>query len=118
MTEKDIRNQKRRIMKFRECAAPPADDHEATVRWLRDREVIKNLYRRYAYGVDSIDFVLVRQPDGRGSPASVEGRLRTWRIGEADSDRTTVSGLWPSDHAGLSVELTIAPGLVSSGPGS
>ena len=39
---------------------PPADDLEATVRWLRDRELIKNLYRRYAYGVDSIDFDLVR----------------------------------------------------------
>lgn len=60
MSEKDIRNEKRRVMKFRECPAPPIDDHEATVRWLRDREVIKNLYRRYAYGVDSIDFDLVR----------------------------------------------------------
>ncbi len=60
MTKQDIRNEKRRIMKFRECPAPPIDDHEGTVRWLRDREVIKNLYRRYAYGVDSIDFDLVR----------------------------------------------------------
>jgi hypothetical protein len=60
MTKKDIRNEKRRIMKFRESAPPPIDDHEATVRWLRDREVIKNLYHRYAYGVDSIDFDLVR----------------------------------------------------------
>ena len=60
MTQEDPRNEKRRIMKFRECAAPPLDDHQATVRWLRDREVIKNLYRRYAYGVDSIDFDLVR----------------------------------------------------------
>ena len=60
MSDKDIRNEKRRVMKFRECPAPPADDHVATVRWLRDREVIKNLYRRYAFGVDSIDFDLVR----------------------------------------------------------
>ncbi len=45
MSDKDIRNEKRRVMKFRECPAPPADDHVATVRWLRDREVIKNLYR-------------------------------------------------------------------------
>lgn len=60
MAENDIRNEKRRAMRFRECAAPPIDDHEATIRWLRDREVIKNLYRRYAYGVDSIDFDLVR----------------------------------------------------------
>ncbi len=28
--------------------------------WLRDRELIGNLYRRYAYGVDSINFDLVR----------------------------------------------------------
>ncbi len=56
----DNRNEKRRIMRFRECAPPPADDMEATVRWLRDRELIKNLYRRYAYGVDSINFELVR----------------------------------------------------------
>ena len=60
MSDEDIRNEKRRIMKFRESAPPPLGDHEATVRWLRDREVIKNLYRRYAYGVDSIDFDLVR----------------------------------------------------------
>ena len=60
MADEDIRNEKRRIMKFRECGPPPLDDHEATVRWLRDREVIKNLYRRYAYGVDSIDMDLVR----------------------------------------------------------
>ena len=60
MPEQDVRNEKRRIMKFRECPPPPLVDHAATVRWLRDREVIKNLYRRYAYGVDSIDFDLVR----------------------------------------------------------
>lgn len=54
------KNEKRRIMRFRETAPPPASDTEATVRWLRDRELIKNLYRRYAYGVDSIDFALVR----------------------------------------------------------
>lgn len=60
MTKPDNRNEKRRIMKFRETPIPPRDDYEASVRWLRDREVIKNLYRRYAYGVDSIDFDLVR----------------------------------------------------------
>ena len=56
----DPRNEKRRIMRFRECQPPPIDDLEANVRWLRDRELIKNLYRRYAYGVDSIDMDLVR----------------------------------------------------------
>jgi hypothetical protein len=55
-----VKNEKRRIMRFRETAPPPVADVEANVRWLRDRELIKNLYRRYAYGVDSIDFELVR----------------------------------------------------------
>jgi ketosteroid isomerase-like protein len=54
------KNEKRRIMKYRETPLPPADDLAANVRWLRDREIVKNLYRRYAYGVDSIDFELVR----------------------------------------------------------
>ncbi|MCR9093106.1 MAG: nuclear transport factor 2 family protein [bacterium] len=60
MSAKDGRNEKRRLMTFRESPSPPARDLEATVRWLQDREVIKNLYRGYAYGVDSIDFDLVR----------------------------------------------------------
>lgn len=60
MSSRPARNEKRRIMQFRESAAPPAADLEATVRWLRDREQIKSLYGRYAFGVDSIDFELVR----------------------------------------------------------
>ena len=59
MTAPLQKNEKRRIMKFRETAPPPLSDLEANVRWLRDRELIKNLYKRYAYGVDSIDFALV-----------------------------------------------------------
>jgi len=47
-------------MHLRESAPPPAADTDATIRWLRDRELIKNLYRRYAFGVDSINFDLVR----------------------------------------------------------
>ena len=53
------RNEMRRIMRFRE-SPPPASDLESTVRSLRDRELIKNRYRHYAFGVDSIDFELVR----------------------------------------------------------
>lgn len=60
MSTEPVRNEKRRIMKYRETPLPAASDVEGTVRWLRDREIIKNLYRRYAYGVDSIDFALVR----------------------------------------------------------
>ena len=53
-------NKKRRVMRFRESPPPAADDLAATVRWLRDRELIKGLYERYAYGVDSRNFDLVR----------------------------------------------------------
>ena len=60
MVAKAVRNEKRSVMNFRESAPPDPSDLEATVRWLRDRELIKNLYRRYAFGVDSIDFDLVR----------------------------------------------------------
>jgi hypothetical protein len=47
-------------MRFRGSAAPPATDAAATLAWLRDRELIKDLYSRYAYGVDSVDLDLVR----------------------------------------------------------
>ena len=60
MSSKQTPNEKRRVMKLRESAPPDPSDLEANVRWLRDREQIKNLYRRYAFGVDSIDFGLVR----------------------------------------------------------
>jgi hypothetical protein len=56
----EARNEKRRAMRFRESAPPPASDEAATLRWLRDRELIRNLYQRYAYGIDSINFELVR----------------------------------------------------------
>ncbi len=46
MTALPERNEKRRIMKYRETPLPSAGDLEASVRWLRDREIIKNLYRR------------------------------------------------------------------------
>jgi len=57
---RNARNEIRRAMQFRASPPPPADDLEATVRWLRDRELITDLYRRYSFGVDSIDFELVR----------------------------------------------------------
>lgn len=53
-------NEKRRVMRFRESPPPSADDLAGTVKWLRDRELIKGLYERYAYGVDSRNFDLVR----------------------------------------------------------
>ena len=70
-------------MSFHESAPPPASDHELTVRWLRDRELIKNLYRRYAFGVDSLDFDLVRSvfhPDcvavGTAESGDLDGYLQ------------------------------------------
>jgi SnoaL-like domain len=39
---------------------PDADDLEANVRWLRDLELIRALPQRYAFGVDTSDFEIVR----------------------------------------------------------
>jgi len=60
MSSKTPRNNKREVMRFRGSAPPAASDTAANVRWLRDRELIKDLYARYAYGVDSVDMDLVR----------------------------------------------------------
>lgn len=45
---------------LRESVAPEALDLEANVRWLRDREELKMLYQRYAFGIDTRDFEIVR----------------------------------------------------------
>ncbi|MBW2722753.1 MAG: nuclear transport factor 2 family protein [Deltaproteobacteria bacterium] len=47
-------------MTLRESSIPDAADLEANVRWLRDVELIKQLVQRYAHGVDTLDFELVR----------------------------------------------------------
>jgi hypothetical protein len=47
-------------MSLEETLAPPAEDIEANVQWLRDREQLKMLYQRYAYGVDTGNFDIVR----------------------------------------------------------
>jgi len=54
------RNRVREVMRFRSSPPPPASDTTATVAWLRDRTLIKDLYARYAYAVDSVDIDLVR----------------------------------------------------------
>ena len=54
------RNRTREVMEYRSSPPPPASDPAATLAWLRDRELIKDLYDRYAYGVDSVDMDLVR----------------------------------------------------------
>ena len=48
------------------------------MRWLRDREQLKMLYQRYAFGVDSRNFEIVRSvfhPDCRVSGTLEEGAL-------------------------------------------
>ena len=53
-------------------------DIETTVRWLKDRELIKELPQRYAQGIDSIDFDLVRSnfhPDCQISGTVISGPL-------------------------------------------
>ncbi len=54
------RNELRKVMEFRNSPPPADDDMAATVRWLRDRTLIADLYDRYAYGVDSVNIELVR----------------------------------------------------------
>jgi hypothetical protein len=54
------RNKIREAMQFRRSPMPETSDLEANVRWLRDRAQIEDLYGRYAFGIDSIDFELVR----------------------------------------------------------
>ena len=57
------------------------DDLDATVRWLRDVELIKALPQRYAYGIDEKDFAVVRSvfhPE-----ASVVGTVHEGAIGPA-----------------------------------
>jgi hypothetical protein len=45
---------------LRETLAPEGSDLEANVKWLRDREELKMLYQRYAFGIDTKDFEIVR----------------------------------------------------------
>ncbi len=84
MSGDDPRNEKRRVMQLRESHAPPASDTEGTIRWLRDRELIKSLYDRYAFGVDSIDFEIVRSvfhPDCAVVGIAEEGGLDDYLAG-------------------------------------
>lgn len=55
-----------------------------------------------------IDFVFYRDEFTR-STGYFQGSVEAELVGEEQTDRTA-SGLWPSDHAGVSAKLTIAPG--------
>jgi len=85
---RDIRNEKRQIMSLSETLAPDPSDLEANVRWLRDREQVKMLYQRYAFGVDSIDFEIVRScfhPDCVVSGTLEDGDLDDYLQGIEDA---------------------------------
>lgn len=47
-------------MSLPEPKIPDSGDLDANVRWLRDLELIRQLPQRYAYGVDTMDFDVVR----------------------------------------------------------
>jgi endonuclease/exonuclease/phosphatase family metal-dependent hydrolase len=55
-----------------------------------------------------IDFVFYRDAHTTAG-GNFSGSIHVDRIGEEQADRTP-SGLWPSDHAGVTAELRIAPG--------
>ncbi len=55
-----------------------------------------------------IDFVLFRDRV-TGTAAHLPGAVQAELLGEEPADRTP-GGLWPSDHAGVSAELELAPG--------
>ena len=57
-------------------------DVERTVRWLRDRELIKQLPQRYAHGLDTRDFDESRavfHPDCRQIRTGVDEQGHPWR---------------------------------------
>ena len=71
-------------MSLRETPAPDVSDVEGNLRWLRDREQLKMLYQRYAYGVDTGDFEIVRSvfhPDCTVSGTLEEGVLDSYLEG-------------------------------------
>jgi hypothetical protein len=82
------RNSIREAMRFRNSAPPPRDDLAATVAWLRDRELIKDVYSRYAYAVDSIDPDLLKtvfHPDCVVVGTMEEGSVEDYMAGVIES---------------------------------
>lgn len=74
-------------MPIPEPRLPDPDDLASTVRWLRDVELIKALPQRYAYGIDTRDFELVRSvfhPDCTVSGTLEEGSIGPYLEGIAE----------------------------------
>jgi hypothetical protein len=66
---------------------PPIGDRDATLQWLRDRELIKDLPVRYAFGVDMKDFDLVRSvfhPDAEVAGTLEGGSIEPYLEGIAE----------------------------------
>jgi hypothetical protein len=79
---------------LQETLPPDRSDHEANVRWLRDREELKMLYQRYAYGIDTKNFDVVRSvfhPDCVVSGTLEDGTLEPYLEG--------IEGALPQWHA-------------------
>lgn len=74
-------------MPIPEPRLPDPDDLASTVRWLRDVELIRALPQRYAYGIDTRDFELVRSvfhPDCTVSGTLEEGSIGPYLEGIAE----------------------------------
>lgn len=63
---------------------------------------------------ERIDFVLVRQPAASAGGNELEGKVRAHILGDEADEQTSPSGIWPSDHAGIAVDLLLPPGLGST----
>jgi hypothetical protein len=93
-TRDERKKDERAAMSLRETPAPDPSDLEANVRWLRDRAQLEALYQRYAYGIDTRDFELVRSvfhPDCTVSGTLEDGALQPYLEG--------IEGALPQWHA-------------------
>jgi len=61
---------------------------------------------------ERIDFIFLRAPGLKGPQGHFPGAMAVEIIGDDAHGKTTPSGLWPSDHAGLVANLWWAPGQV------
>jgi hypothetical protein len=63
---------------------------------------------------ERIDFVLVRSADRQGGENRVPGSIHVGMVGGDEVDRTSPTGLWPSDHAGLLAGFKIPSAIFQS----
>jgi endonuclease/exonuclease/phosphatase family metal-dependent hydrolase len=63
---------------------------------------------------ERIDFVLVRSADRQGGEFRIPGSIHVEMVGGDEMDRTSPTGLWPSDHAGLLAGFQIPSAIFRS----